>query len=1128
MNRPGIFFSYLSNEEPFLGVPHLNSITVSKTTRVYVYLPTTPENSSEEVSDVMDRDRINIFQTSLTHFRDIIDNETEKYGTHLSDNTQMILEAVKLKLEFMEKHISNITNIDDFGSVLKQLKILYSEEWKPIEDDIALFKESIRDTARALKHYMSEKIVTEKEKVLEQFNSVTIESVRAVFPSLSIADGFLLGFKGGLEVSGFKLAGLQLELVYSIAAFRRCKDFKIAYDILKYERAVRVFGFATSEIDANTELHRFITLRKSAENAIGFAISLEQAGKFALQIPVEVRILGTEANADMLLTNNGLYFYLKGNVWNISKAQMTVRSGLNEKLQGSTLVVQGEFVADADESQNFQAMFSSALSLFTRHIADEADARIALARENLVSAQTFLSVAQNWQQIREKELDKANSRVNSAKKILKSSSEALVRAMKPFEYSFEKLKNAQDSVNRLCWIKSCYRLCIPGIKCFVCWKTIFHSIKVRSSCCRSERCFFIVPYLRCVASNFYCGIARKLAFTVMEANETALPENLKVFDVSKTSVLAALLVVEKSRVILDLATLAVDVANHRLDIAQRAFETAQYALASIKTVVRLGLIAKDYIKQYGKQSIIDVQNCSFEVALSMHDIAVFNVYCKLNAFKLGFTTVKVRINFTDIHHSVRNAAKATVTALLKSADNIISDRKRRELNTKADQNFNTFSRFKQDDDVSGLNLNKSFDNFVETTDLQNGTDGDDESFRKEGFEIKCKDFRKILQFLFGALHALDDLFRETATTLLNVSNTLNEINRYPVNNTFSDMTFKEIGIDPRVAENEFNMSIDQLQSILNKGKENLSMYVYVNDIDATYADAKEVSYNQVDEVNNANVVNEWIVAMENHTTDYFEPDICVSFLDCVYYSIYLLYDMYMDIESNMSLKNGSLHKISEFKNMFLNLTSNVTVAFYVAKDLAGKLNDLLRSIEALNMFCSTPPQILDFLVNKTLKTGQTLTLVCNVSADPLPTFQWFRDNEILANFSSMVLNIFDVDKNHTGWYHCVASNLVAKLTFPSVFINITGKALLLNVIKLRFIKLDFRSQGTSVLVSVQNLPVLIYKDFLSNNVNMLNMHFTFHLRKYFVLVKRQNNTILLFQKIACLFGKNRYKILQKC
>ena len=195
--------------------------------------------------------------------------------------------------------------------------------------------------------------------------------------------------------------------------------------------------------------------------------------------------------------------------------------------------------------------------------------------------------------------------------------------------------------------------------------------------------------------------------------------------------------------------------------------------------------------------------------MSTHDKSVFDVQCDLNGFNTGWRTVRIRINFNDIVQSIWNAAKATIEAILDSIENIFGGRKRRELQHHTIHTLYKFLRHKrQVDNLSDSEINETLNVIANTIGFQNTTKGTEYDFRREVFGTKCQEFKMVNTFLSDAMQALNDISTETASTLLNATDIINELGGTSTDNQFANMSFDEMGIDPAVAQNDFNISME--------------------------------------------------------------------------------------------------------------------------------------------------------------------------------------------------------------------------------------------------------------------------------------------------------------------------------
>ena len=354
-----------------------------------------------------------------------------------------------------------------------------------------------------------------------------------------------------------------------------------------------------------------------------------------------------------------------------------------------------------------------------------------------------------------------------------------------------------------------------------------------------------VPNPLCVAANVLCRIVRGVAYLALEAAKIFVRAPMLALDLAKGALSAAQFVVDKARVVLEIAKAVFDLAKLGLEGAKGVLSVAKAALEAVKQVVKLGLAALNFVIQYGIQTIIDVRNCGFELTVSTHDESVFDVHCEVNAFKTGWRTVRIRINFTDIVQSIWNAAKATIEAILNTIGNIFSGRKRRELQHQTIHTLYKFLRHKrQADNLSESEINDTLNVIANTIGFQNTTKGTEYEFRREVYETKCQDFNMVYTFLRDAMQALNDISTETASTLLNATGIINELGSASTDNQFASLSLEKIGIDPAVAQNDFNISMDDLTSLLTDGKDNLTNNEYLNDIQSFTNDATDILRNK--------------------------------------------------------------------------------------------------------------------------------------------------------------------------------------------------------------------------------------------------------------------------------------------
>ncbi|XP_052783146.1 uncharacterized protein LOC128219377 [Mya arenaria] len=1041
-NPAGIFMSVLFNAEAFLDAPLLRFIKPGVNVKAYAFLasdPKTPAHNQtliDVAKEVLDLKHISERFVNLT--KDVL----ARYQTLLSNHSTILLNTIittghKL-LAILEDIIQDIgnTNIPNLQYVIQRITGIWKEGWKQLQNDTDAFLDSIRKNTRIVKHNITQLIKEETNAIRERVNML-ISNVTAqasmVFKNITGA-GFR--FKGDLDISGLKILGLEIELVYSIDSLGECSRFERAYSVLKGDRAARVLAVVSSGLPM---IGRFLRIENGI--GIGLAISLDSLGKFAALLRVEAKFLGIRAQTDLFITNQGLYIYLEGNVWNTFKAQLQISAELGNEWYQLSFGVKGSFVADADGDGSFDDGYLAALRRFTNTIADEANKRISKLQDGVTKAQRGLTSAQNWLEDKKSIFRNANSKFDDAVRALDRANDKLEDAKKPFKDALSKLNEAQRKVDRLCRIKNCKKICIPGIQCKICHKRVW-VFNIPYPCCKFTSCMISFPDPICLALNLLCRAVRAIAFLALEAAKVFVRIPMLALDAAKVIVSAAQFIVDKSRVVLDIAIAALDLAKLGLEATKGILEGAKLALEAVKQVVKLGVAALNLIIKYGLESIIDVRNCGFEVTLSSHDKAVFDVHCDVNVFKTGFRTIKIRINFNDIFQSLWYAAKATITSILNSIGNIFG-RKRREIEYDSLNLLYKHYRKTRDTHVNATETlnNETIDIIADTLGFTTNQTDSEYDIRTEIFRKNCQTFINIHTFLFDTIYALHDMANETASTLMNttfVQDTLGLKDKHSLGNA----SLTDLGIDPNVAEAEFNISLTELTETIDSAKANLSSDSYLSDVERYSGDAAAMVQNQTDDANTVEIVNYWVVAMENVTSQYFSADACVSFLDCAHYAVASLYEIVLP---STDLPNQSMQSISAFEDIFLILTNNYSLKVLDVYEMSLSLLDHLGAINESNVFCSTPPTTMHPLENQTVVAGQTCHLVCNVTGNPPPTFIWFKDHEQITNSSTnMMLTIHNVTHSDEGSYHCVASNLVTSLIMQEAYVFVTEKEDIIN------------------------------------------------------------------------------------
>ncbi|KAH3785168.1 hypothetical protein DPMN_163253 [Dreissena polymorpha] len=693
------------------------------------------------------------------------------------------------------------------------------------------------------------------------------------------------------------------------------------------------------------------------------------------------------------------------------------------------------FIADVDGIEDFANNYHSALTQYTQLLAYDANIRLSGVQNRFTAAQRDLSAAQSWLENKKSAVSSANAAFDNAVRALEVAKVKLEEAKKPFQNALDALEEAQQNVDRLCKIKTCANVCVPGIHCSICSKKVWF-VTIYYPCCSFTSCMFSIPDPICAAENGFCYVLRGIAYAALEVAQLALRVPMLVLDAAKTAVSAAQVLVDKSRFVLDIAKVALSMANVALESANTILEDAKIALEAVKAVVRLGFMALNFVIKYSLQSLFVVRNCRYEIG-STKDFPIFYVQCEMNAFNAGFETIHMNINFNDPIQSIWNAAKGTIEMTLNKMDNLFTGTQRREILDKTVAGLYKAMRFVRNSEVDDAHFeifaNKTLNEIFLRYEKPQYKSAE-YNLRKQLFTEKCIMFSSIHRFFYDTTITLLELVHDTAASIKNMTSLKISLRTFNTHAMSDNVSSASIGIDQKVAQDEFNMSISDMEKAIDGARENIATNQLLANIAAFADDAWTFVDNEADGANKIMIVNQWIAAMNNVTVEYFDNETCASFLDCAHFAIATLYEQYMAV--NVTNQTESLDYISNFEELFILLVGNSSHTIEDVDSMSITLLTTLRQINEHGVFCSKAPEMLQPLQNRTVKTSEKIYLVCNATGDPKPLFWWYKDRHIMSDQHSMTLTILNATIDDAGAYHCVAGNLVANYSFDEASVTV--------------------------------------------------------------------------------------------
>ena len=80
-----------------------------------------------------------------------------------------------------------------------------------------------------------------------------------------------------------------------------------------------------------------------------------------------------------------------------------------------------------------------------------------------------------------------------------------------------------------------------------------------------------------------------------------------------------------------------------------------------------------------------------------------------------------------------------------------------------------------------------------------------------------------------------------------------------------------------------------------------------------------------------------------------------------------------------------------------------------------------------------PVKLISAPSNQTTNETDTVTFVCNISANPAPVIKWYKDELTVGTGDSLSFPVF---KNQSGYYWCSADNGLNVTVNASAYLNV--------------------------------------------------------------------------------------------
>ena len=1039
-NPPGIFLSALISVNPFQNVPILKDWVMKNTHVLYVFITSDPSSKLHKDMKIDIVDDIIKLDKMVTRFNDLVQSTLKSNASILSSASEEVLRKLQEVIDEFQNSISNNMTIILEGNYERLADILTKlwNHFTRMESKATEFLDTREHVVTVTEDSLSSSIKQETVNIKQHIYTAIQNLTHQVSNVVEDYSGFGMKYRTDLVVFGLKLPNIDIEIVSSTSALMGCSRFENVKRLLQGENALRFLGRTSVGINLGYFL--------KADIGVGFGGAFAADSSNAmLQINAHINVLGIKTTGDLFISQNGLYLYVEGNIWEVFLAQVDISAEVGKQWHDLTFNLKGRFVAKTRQkrqtqttSSSYQDSYFDALKKVIRIISDNVRKRLSQAQNAISEAQKGLSVAQDWLDDKRADVQNANKVFDDGVASLEKVKTKLEEAKGPFQRALDELKKAQKDVDSLCRIRQCKKVCIPGLKCKLCKTKGW--LRIPYPCCHFTNCMISFPDPLCIAANLVCRGIRALAFVVLEAAKIFVKAPMLALDVAKTAVSVAQVIVDKSRVVLKLAEAVFEIAILGLEVAKATFELAKQSLEAVKIVVGAAVKVLEFVIDYGLKNILNVRNCGFNIQISTSDLPVFEVFCEVNVFKLGWKTIKMRINFKNIFQSIWQVAKATINTILKGFGGLIGRRRRRDISFHASNRMHVLLRKVRQSDQDPICFNATLSSCNETLDIINITKGfstfvlNDYDNRVLLFKQKCVTMTTILSFLQDTAESLFDIANETKSLTDKAKELSDQMVTYDLNQLANNITLESADVSIENAFSDYNLTKNDLDKAFEEAKHSFYTDPLLQELSSTAEFSKGLIKKEMESIEFSPILTNWLLAMENVTKDFFNDTDCVSFRDCIFYAISELYDLYQqENHPNISEIKGT---IMNLEDSLLDVLQNTSQNIRNVYNISVSISSYLRLLAELNLFCSEPPRFLSTMVNFTVVRGHTTSIECHVTADPIPEYWWFKDNELMEEERSSTLIIVNATDDDEAMYKCMAGNVVANITSNSVHLDV--------------------------------------------------------------------------------------------
>ena len=676
------------------------------------------------------------------------------------------------------------------------------------------------------------------------------------------------------------------------------------------------------------------------------------------------------------------------------------------------------------DTKSFDGSLKTALQKAINHISDFLNARFSDVEKAVRLAQDGLRAARQWLDDRLYDLRRVEQIFKEKLAEMDKAKTALQRAKIPFQKAIERLTSAQRAVDNLCRIRRCSNICIPGVKCRICWARAW-LVSIPYPCCSFTWCMIRIPDPICVTRNVFCRVIRAAAYLALQVAKHLIRAPMLALDVARVAVTVAQIALRESKVVHILTegiALAADIAHayaHKmLENELQKFQLLQGIFNKVVTPITRAIAE-------GLTNLVNVRSCGFDFTFKWAHSSVFALSCEIKFLFLEWQNVEMKINFKNHLQSLWSAARSIVKTFL----NIHNRKKRDAAFYGAVAAHKYIRKIRSTESQSNITFNG-------TNHGSNDNETDDLEDRVSLFAAKCAIVLHHMQFLDATIVTLFNISEQSKQAIDTINDLNSQIGGYHVV-VDNNVTLEDVGVDVDYGAN-YNLTRDDMQNVMENSVNETANDPTIIQINSTINSYKEVNAQESNSIESHAYADSWLLALENITQNHFNDSDCVSFRDCVLFSLGDLYDIYSEeTHANISEIKRVLLEIEEG---IFGIVTNESFNIIGIYNETREIKDNLLAFDDLNIYCSEAPVIESHPQNVSTITGGSATFFCGVRSTTDLTISWLQSDIEIPFENSETLIVQNVSSEETMPYRCRAGNVVANITSEEAYIHVNKQS----------------------------------------------------------------------------------------